>query len=104
VNAAMSQSAGIVQRVASTVLPTQWGYFLTVGFERWADGNDPRVETAVALILGHPAKGAPLVRIHSHCFTGDVLGSQRCDCGQQLDFAMRAIASEGCGYRKLRPD
>jgi GTP cyclohydrolase II len=93
----MSQSVGIVQRVASTVLPTRWGYFRTVGFKRWVHRDDSRVETAVALILGNPAKGAALVRIHSQCFTGDVLGSQRCDCGQQLDFAMRAIASEGSG-------
>jgi GTP cyclohydrolase II len=55
------------------------------------------IETAVVLILGDPASGVPLLRMHSQCFTGDVLGSLRCDCGDQLEFAMRTIASEGCG-------
>ena len=66
------------------------------GFER--QGLRPRpLETAVVLILGDPASGTPLLRMHSQCFTGDVLGSLRCDCGAQLEFAMRAIAREGCG-------
>jgi 3,4-dihydroxy-2-butanone 4-phosphate synthase/GTP cyclohydrolase II len=56
------------------------------------------VETALALVLGDlKADDAPLVRIHSQCFTGEVLGSLRCDCGDQLDLAMRAIAEEGRG-------
>jgi GTP cyclohydrolase II len=86
----MNRSDATMRQVASTVLPTRWGRFQTIGFER-------RHETAVALILGDPSQGVPLVRIHSQCFTGDVLGSQRCDCGQQLDLAMRAITSEGRG-------
>jgi GTP cyclohydrolase II len=71
-----------------------------LGFER----NDPRQrhpETAVVLILGDPwgnsSHVAPLVRIHSQCFTGDVLRSLRCDCGEQLELAMKTIAEEGCG-------
>ena len=66
------------------------------GFE--GQGLRPRpLETAVVLILGDPASGIPLLRMHSQCFTGDVLGSLRCDCGDQLEFAMRIIAREGCG-------
>ena len=55
------------------------------------------VETAVALVLGELSASATLLRIHSQCFTGDVLGSLRCDCGDQLEMAMRAIAREGRG-------
>jgi 3,4-dihydroxy-2-butanone 4-phosphate synthase/GTP cyclohydrolase II len=69
--------------------------FQTIGFEReTASGN----ETALAIVLGDPGEdGAPLVRLHSQCFTGEVLGSLRCDCGDQLDLAMRAIAEAGTG-------
>lgn len=95
-----SYETGTVQRLAVTVLPTRWGIFRMLGFER----NDPRrrhPETAVVLVLGDPwddpARGAPLLRIHSQCFTGDVLRSLRCDCGDQLELAMRIIAAEGCG-------
>src|SRR5438105_10388134 len=54
-------------------------------------------ETALALVLGDLTVGAPLVRIHSQCFTGEVLGSLRCDCNEQLEMAMQAIAAEGRG-------
>jgi GTP cyclohydrolase II len=47
--------------------------------------------------LGDPTRDAPLLRIHSQCFTGDVLGSLRCDCGAQLELAMRIIAEKGTG-------
>jgi len=69
--------------------------FQTIGFEReTSNGN----ETALAIVLGDPGEdGAPLVRLHSQCFTGEVLGSLRCDCGDQLDLAMRAIAEAGTG-------
>jgi len=90
--------AGRARRVVSTRLPTRWGVFQAYGFEReGAEGGRPRVETALALVLGDPAAGAPLVRVHSQCFTGEILGSLRCDCGGQLDLAMRAIAGEGRG-------
>jgi GTP cyclohydrolase II/3,4-dihydroxy-2-butanone 4-phosphate synthase len=56
-----------------------------------------RVETAVALLMGDLAEGAPLLRVHSQCFTGEVLGSLRCDCRAQLEIAMQAIADEGRG-------
>jgi GTP cyclohydrolase II len=64
-----------------------------IAFER--PGKD--LETAVVLILGDLIRDPPLLRIHSQCFTGDVLGSLRCDCGGQLELAMRTIAEEGCG-------
>jgi GTP cyclohydrolase II len=71
--------------------------FQTIGFQ-WETFNGVRgIETAVALVLGDVTGNAPLLRIHSQCLTGDVLGSLRCDCGEQLELAMRAIAREGCG-------
>src|SRR5712672_977574 len=86
-----------VRRVVTTHLPTKWGVFQTIGFERdTLLGSGPR-ETAVAIILGDLADEMPLVRIHSECFTGEVLGSLRCDCNEQLDLAMAAIAGEGRG-------
>ncbi|HXM47703.1 MAG TPA: 3,4-dihydroxy-2-butanone-4-phosphate synthase [Pyrinomonadaceae bacterium] len=86
-----------VRRVVTTHLPTKWGVFETIGFERDISPGSGGRETAVAIILGNLADGSPLVRIHSECFTGEVLGSLRCDCNDQLDLAMRAIAGEGRG-------
>jgi GTP cyclohydrolase II len=89
-----------VRQVAATALPTGWGVFSALGFERRSISNG-RMETAIALILGNPrgasSSEAPLVRIHSECLTGDVLGSLRCDCGEQLKLALGAIAEQGCG-------
>jgi 3,4-dihydroxy-2-butanone 4-phosphate synthase/GTP cyclohydrolase II len=78
-------------------MPTRWGAFQILGFEREILNGSRRVETALALVLGDLTEGAPLVRIHSQCFTGEVLGSLRCDCNEQLEIAMRAIAAEGRG-------
>ena len=89
--------AETVRRVVSTRMPTRWGVFQTLGFEREIANGTRRVETALALVLGDLTEGAPLVRIHSQCFTGEVLGSLRCDCNEQLEIAMRAIAEEGRG-------
>jgi GTP cyclohydrolase II len=94
--------AGIVQvgplwRIASARMPTRWGMFDAVGFERDAPNGTPRVETALAIVMGDLTEGAPLLRIHSQCFTGEVLGSLRCDCRDQLEMAMQAIAEEGRG-------
>ena len=86
-----------VRRVVTTHLPTRWGVFQTIGFERDISLGGGGRETAVAVILGNLAGETPLVRIHSECFTGEVLGSLRCDCNDQLDLAMRAIAGEGRG-------
>src|SRR5205085_4283767 len=56
-----------------------------------------KIETAVALVLGDYANATPLVRIHSQCLTGDVFGSLRCDCRQQLEMALSLIAAAGTG-------
>jgi GTP cyclohydrolase II len=92
----MKRISGTIRRVASTLLPTKWGAFQMIGFERPPLGIGC-VETAIALVLKDPTHGAPLLRIHSQCFTGEVLRSLRCDCGDQLELAMRTIAAEGCG-------
>src|SRR5437879_5512949 len=91
-----SQETGPIRQVAATDLPTRWGVFRAFGFESESLGQRPP-ETAIVLVLGEPSGRVPLVRIHSQCITGDVLRSLRCDCGEQLELAMRAIAQEGCG-------
>lgn len=88
---------GMLYCVASTRLPTRWGNFQALGFERLVCNGVRQVETAVVLALGDVKRDAPLLRIHSQCLTGDVLGSLRCDCGDQLEFAMRAITREDRG-------
>jgi 3,4-dihydroxy 2-butanone 4-phosphate synthase / GTP cyclohydrolase II len=88
---------GVLWRTASTRLPTKWGTFEAIGFERdvWTGGQS--VETALAFVLGDLRRGVPLLRVHSQCVTGEVFGSLRCDCGGQLNLAMQAIAEEGHG-------
>src|SRR6478672_6757097 len=93
---------GVLWRVATTRMPTKWGMFRATGYEReFANGN-ARVETALAIGMGDLMQGTSLLRIHSQCFTGEALGSLRCDCGEQLSMAMQAIAEEGRGSRHLR--
>jgi GTP cyclohydrolase II len=89
--------AGALWRIAFTRLPTRWGMFEVMGFERDVGTSAQNVETALAIVLGDLRQGAPLVRIHSQCLTGEVLGSLRCDCGGQLELAMQTIAQEGRG-------
>ena len=82
----------LVHRVTEARIPTAYGSFTAVGYE----SHDGR--THVALVKGEPAgKDNVLVRVHSECFTGDVLGSFRCDCGLQLAEAMRRVGEEGEG-------
>jgi 3,4-dihydroxy-2-butanone 4-phosphate synthase/GTP cyclohydrolase II len=88
---------GQVRQVVSTRMPTKWGLFRSLGFEREILNGTRRIETALALVLGDLTDGAPLLRVHSQCLTGEVLGSLRCDCNEQLQIAMRAIAEEGRG-------
>jgi 3,4-dihydroxy 2-butanone 4-phosphate synthase / GTP cyclohydrolase II len=88
---------GLLWRVASTRMPTKWGMFDAIGYERDVSNGTRRVETALALVMGGPTEGVPLLRIHSQCFTGEVLGSLRCDCHDQLELAMQSIAEEGRG-------
>ncbi|NMM97387.1 bifunctional 3,4-dihydroxy-2-butanone-4-phosphate synthase/GTP cyclohydrolase II [Bifidobacterium olomucense] len=81
-----------VRRVARVNLPTEYGRFTMVGYE--SDDGDEHV----ALVMGDTGSGEPvLCRIHSQCLTGDVFGSQRCDCGPQLHEAMRRVAEAGRG-------
>ena len=82
-----------VQRVAEASLPTECGDFQIVGYRSLTSD-----EEFVALVRGILRPGRPsLVRIHSQCMTGDVFGSTRCDCGRQLQQAMRLISNEGHG-------
>ena len=86
------KSEKLIHRVTEARIPTEFGPFRAIGYE----SHDGR--THVALVLGEPAgKDSVMVRVHSECFTGDVLGSTRCDCGQQLREAMRLIGVEGEG-------
>src|SRR5579864_5661584 len=83
-------------RVAATRLPITFGVFNLIGFER-ANVEKGETESALLLMLGDLQHRAPLLRIHSQCLTGEVLGSLRCDCRGQLELAMSAIADEGSG-------
>ena len=83
----------LVHRAAEALIPTPYGEWRMVAY-----ANDVDSHEHVALVLGEPeARESALVRMHSECLTGDVFGSLRCDCGQQLDAAMRMIAEEGAG-------
>jgi len=89
----MSRSGVNEEQVVKAKLPTRFGDFDLFGFENESDG-----EQAVALVRGDLTRcSAPLVRIHSQCFTGDTLHSLRCDCGDQLEQALSLIASSGSG-------
>ena len=87
------RTESVVKCVASTNLPTEYGEFRLHAFENQIDK-----QTHVALVRGDVGDGRDiLVRVHSQCLTGDVLRSARCDCGAQLDKALRRIAKEGRG-------
>ncbi len=83
----------LVERVSEVKLPTKFGMFTAVGFMDKISG-----EEHLALVMGDVANGRPvLARVHSECLTGDVFGSLRCDCGDQLHEALRRIGEEGRG-------
>jgi GTP cyclohydrolase II len=84
------------KQIASAEFPTRWGHFRIHGF-RLEPLSNGKPEEAVALVLGDIHSAPPLVRIHSQCLTGDVFGSLRCDCRQQLEMALSLIAGEGAG-------
>ncbi len=87
------QHERLVHRMAEARLPTPYGEFRIIGYE-----NDVDRSEHVALVLGDvQGRADVLVRMHSKCLTGDVFGSDRCDCGWQLRSAMAAIADEGAG-------
>ena len=94
-NQPVTQNDFRVEKKAEANFPSRWGTFRLLGFEG-SPGNG-RVETAVALVMGDIHSKPPLVRIHSQCLTGDVFGSLRCDCRQQLEMALTMIAGEGAG-------
>ncbi len=84
--------------MASADFPTRWGNFRISGFRgTFGEGKGLRTEEAVALVMGDVHSSAPLVRIHSQCLTGDVFGSLRCDCRQQLEMALAMIAEQHAG-------
>ncbi|MBQ3514942.1 MAG: bifunctional 3,4-dihydroxy-2-butanone-4-phosphate synthase/GTP cyclohydrolase II [Lachnospiraceae bacterium] len=83
----------LVECKAKAKMPTKYGEFDIYGYENRLNG-----EHHVALVMGDIKDGKPvLCRVHSECLTGDVLGSMRCDCGEQLEEALRMIAEEGRG-------
>jgi 3,4-dihydroxy 2-butanone 4-phosphate synthase/GTP cyclohydrolase II len=87
------RTENLVRRIAEAKLPTRNGGFAAVGYRSTIDATEH-----LALVRGDIGDGTDvLVRVHSECLTGDVLGSLRCDCGPQLDAALRTVAEEGRG-------
>ncbi|MCY6960533.1 bifunctional 3,4-dihydroxy-2-butanone-4-phosphate synthase/GTP cyclohydrolase II [Clostridium brassicae] len=87
------RTESLVERVGEASLPSKYGEFKIIGFEDKLTGKEH-----VALVKGDVSNGEPvLIRVHSECLTGDVFGSLRCDCGEQLAAALRAIDKEGRG-------
>lgn len=83
----------LVKRVSVAKLPTEWGEFSIYGYENDIDGKEH-----IAIVKGDVSgKEGVMVRVHSECLTGDVFGSRRCDCGDQLHAAMKMINDEGTG-------
>ena len=87
-------SEKLVSQIAIAELPTKYGQFRVIAYEVKHESQQP-----IAIVMGEPdnAKLPPLVRMHSSCFTGDLLNSLRCDCGDQLHLALEMIAREGNG-------
>lgn len=87
------EEESLVEKEAAAKLPTKFGDFRIHGYVNKLNG-----EHHVALTMGDVSDGEPvLCRVHSECLTGDVFGSKRCDCGEQLESAMKQIAAEGRG-------
>ena len=89
----------LVERIAEADLPTRWGRFRIIAYGVRFEPQQP-----IVLVMGDvAAAAAPLVRLHSSCFTGDLLDSLRCDCGDQLHLALEMIGREGCGVLVYLP-
>ncbi len=86
------RSEKLIKRITQTIIPTDFGDFKVFVYESVVDKYHH-----LALIKGVPAKNGALVRVHSECLTGDVFGSKRCDCGEQLKLAMKTIDQKGSG-------
>lgn len=87
----------LVELVATSMMPTEFGDFRASAFRNRADGTEH-----LALVMGDIAAAGrdpngALVRLHSECLTGDIIGSLRCDCGSQLEQSLKAVAAEGTG-------
>ena len=83
----------LIEEVVRVEMPTKWGDFKLIAFREKGTRNEH-----LALIKGSWEPGEPvLTRVHSSCFTGDILGSMRCDCGEQLHVAMEMVQKEGKG-------
>jgi 3,4-dihydroxy 2-butanone 4-phosphate synthase/GTP cyclohydrolase II len=83
----------LVMRVAEAKLPTPYGNFKVIAYKSTTDPDEH-----LAMVMGDVATDEPvLVRVHSQCLTGDVFHSMRCDCGEQIEMAMKRIAGEGRG-------
>jgi 3,4-dihydroxy 2-butanone 4-phosphate synthase/GTP cyclohydrolase II len=93
------QREKLVHRIAEADLPTKWGRFRVIAY-----GVKYETQQPLVLVMGQPADvAAPLVRLHSSCFTGDLLDSLRCDCGDQLHMALDMIGQEGVGVLVYLP-
>ena len=92
-NAALPDNAALLDYVTSCTLPTPWAQFTLHAFVEHSTGKEHLAMTLGDIKDGEP----PLARIHSECLTGDVMFSQRCDCGAQLEGALQKIAAEGRG-------
>jgi len=87
------QHEKLVQRVAEAKLPTKYGEFIAIAYRSTVDAAEH-----MALVKGDISGDVPvLVRVHSECLTGDVFGSLRCDCGDQIAMSLQSIAEEGRG-------
>ena len=83
----------LIERVAEARLPTKYGQFTAIAYKSQVDSGEH-----IALTMGEWDEDQPvLVRIHSECLTGDVFGSTRCDCGAQIELALRTLAKQGTG-------
>jgi len=83
----------LVERIAEADLPTKWGTFRILAYDVKYESQQP-----IVLVMGDVrTAAAPLVRLHSSCFTGDLIDSLRCDCGDQLQMALEMIGREGVG-------
>ncbi len=89
----------LVERIAEATLPTPYGEFRVMAYSVKYESQQP-----IVLVMGNLQKDeAPLVRLHSSCFTGDLLDSLRCDCGDQLHLALAAIGDAGAGVLVYLP-
>ncbi len=89
----------LVYRITEAQMPTRYGMGVIIGYGVKYESQQP-----VVFVIGDLTKtSVPLVRLHSSCFTGDLLGSLRCDCGDQLDMALKMISDEGAGVLVYLP-